>query len=86
MSDPQALSFAVIGCGRIAKNHVGPLTELPQAKLVAVCDLVPERAQVYSQKYGMPMYTNYYIMLQQEHEDKVGILALAACIPFTRSI
>lgn len=66
--------FALIGCGRIAKNHVGPLTELQRARLVAVCDLVPERARAYSEKFDVAMYTNYHSMLQSEKIDVVSIL------------
>jgi len=66
--------FALIGCGRIAKNHVGPLTELDRAELVAVCDLVPERAQTFSEKSGAAVYSNYHAMLQSEEIDVVSIL------------
>lgn len=66
--------FALIGCGRIAKNHVGPMTELPNAELVAVCDLKEERARALSEKCGVPMYTNYHRMLLKEQVDVVSIL------------
>jgi len=72
MKEP--VRFALIGCGRIAKNHVGPLTELKRAKLVAVCDLVPERAQQYSEQSGAAMHTNYHTMLRSEDIDVVSIL------------
>lgn len=66
--------FALIGCGRIAKNHLGPLTELPRAKLAAVCDLVPDRAKAIGQKANVPIYTNYHEMLRKEEIDVVNIL------------
>jgi predicted dehydrogenase len=66
--------FALIGCGRIVKNHLGPLTEILGAKLAAVCDLVPARAEGYSKKYDIPAYTNYHSMLKQEAVDAVCIL------------
>jgi UDP-N-acetyl-2-amino-2-deoxyglucuronate dehydrogenase len=68
------VKFAVIGCGRIAKNHVGPLTELERSKLVAVCDLVSERALEFAQKSGAALYTNYHTMLRSEDVDVVCIL------------
>ncbi|MBI5032981.1 MAG: Gfo/Idh/MocA family oxidoreductase [Chloroflexi bacterium] len=76
------LRFALIGCGRISKNHVGPLTEIPGAELVAVCDLVPERAQVWSKKFGIPSYTNYHTMLTHEQIDVVSILTPSGMHPF----
>jgi predicted dehydrogenase len=33
------LRFAVIGCGRIAKNYLAPLSGLPGGQLKAMCDL-----------------------------------------------
>lgn len=75
------LNFALIGCGRIAKNHVGPLTELAGARLVAVCDLVPERARALGTKAGVPAYTNYHAMLRQEHVDVVSILTPSGMHP-----
>lgn len=75
------IRFALIGCGRIAKNHVGPLSELFVAKLVAVCDLKPERAKALSDKCGVPMYTNYHEMLSQEQVDVVSILTPSGMHP-----
>jgi len=69
-----AVRFALVGCGRIAKNHVAPLTELDRARLVAVCDLLPERARPYAEKSGAKLYTNYHHMLRSEDIDVVGIL------------
>jgi predicted dehydrogenase len=75
------IRFALIGCGRIAKNHVGPLTELSRAKLVAVCDLVEERARGYAEKHGIAWYTNYHEMLSRENVDVVSILTPSGMHP-----
>lgn len=37
--------FAIVGCGRIAIRHLEAITGHPQAQLVAVYDVVTERAQ-----------------------------------------
>jgi UDP-N-acetyl-2-amino-2-deoxyglucuronate dehydrogenase len=73
--------FARIGCGRIAKNHVAPLTEIPVAKLVALCDLLPERAKGFADRHGLPAYTNYHTMLQKEAIDIVNILTPSGMHP-----
>ncbi len=75
------LRFALIGCGRIAKNHVGPLTEISGVKLVALCDLIPEKAQSHADKYGLPVYTNYHTMLRKEEVDVVCILTPSGMHP-----
>lgn len=68
------LRFAIIGCGRIAKNHVAPLAQLPGAKLVALCDLVAEKAHVYAGSHNLPVYANYHTMLLEEEVDVVCVL------------
>jgi len=73
--------FALIGCGRIAKNHVQPLTELPAARLVAVCDLVEERARAVADRCGVPAYRNYHEMLSSEPVDVVNILTPSGMHP-----
>ena len=82
MSRPDSrVRFAIVGCGRIAKNHVGPLTELPDAKLVALCDLVGERAAGFAGPLGLPTYTNYHEMLAAEQVDVTCILTPSGMHP-----
>ena len=47
------LRFALVGCGRIAPKHVDALTSgaVPGARLVAVCDIIVERAQAIANKH-----------------------------------
>ena len=37
--------FAIIGCGRISKNHLDAIEHAPHAKLVAVCDIDESKVQ-----------------------------------------
>jgi predicted dehydrogenase len=76
-----SLRCAIVGCGRIAKNHVGPLTELPGVKLAAVCDLAMERAKGYADRYGVAAYDNYHEMLAAERVDVVCILTPSGMHP-----
>ena len=68
------LKFAIVGCGRVAGNHLNAIAELPGARLVAVCDIVPERAQAYSKQFGVPWYEDYHAMLQREAVDVVCVI------------
>ncbi|RMH56449.1 MAG: gfo/Idh/MocA family oxidoreductase [Candidatus Hydrogenedentota bacterium] len=68
------MRFALIGCGRIAFRHVEALREIPEARLVAVCDLKSERAEAYAKEEGIPAYTNYHEMLSREEIDVVNII------------
>jgi len=72
---------AIVGCGRIAKNHVGPLREIPDLSLAAVCDLQQERAEAFGRAAGVPVYTNYHEMLARERIDIVCILTPSGMHP-----
>lgn len=77
----ERVRFAIIGCGRIVKNHARPLTELPGATLVAVCDIDCDRAKAASEAYRVPMYTNYHTMLTREGIDVVNIVTPSGMHP-----
>ena len=48
---------ALIGCGSIADNTYLPrIKDIPEADMVAVCDIIPERAKAYSEKFGVPAW------------------------------
>lgn len=67
-------NIAVIGCGRISKNHFESIAQLPyELKLVAVCDIIPERAQEAATKYGTKAYTDYDQLLDNEKVDLISI-------------
>ena len=71
------LKFALVGCGRIVKKHIEALLNIPKAELVAVCDIIPEKAEKAASIAGVPWYTSYDEMLQKHPEtDVVNILPL----------
>lgn len=51
------LGFGIIGCGKIAVKHGQALGEVAGARLVAVCDTVPDRASAFAAQYGGRPYT-----------------------------
>jgi len=47
------IRFAVVGCGRIAQNHIAAIAKHgDRARLVDVCDIVPEAARAAAQQSG----------------------------------
>jgi len=54
----------VIGAGGIAKNvHLPSLAEIENANVVALCDLVEDKAKALAEKYSIPhTYWNMYDM------------------------
>lgn len=73
---PNMLSFALIGCGRIAVRHSELLSSgaIDGARLAAVCDIVPEKARALGERCSVPYYTDLHDMLAKEQIDCVCIL------------
>lgn len=65
--------FGLIGCGRISKNHLEAIAAIPDAKLVAVCDIDESALKLCQDKYGCLGYKNYKEMLTNPNIDIVNI-------------
>lgn len=57
-------NFAIIGCGRIARRHAEQITKA--GYLLAVCDIIPERASELAQEFGARAYFSLDELLQKE--------------------
>lgn len=70
------ISFALVGCGRIAKRHseLLGLDQIKGAKLVSVCDNVIQKAERIAEKFDVPAYSNMDKMMQSESIDVVVVL------------
>jgi predicted dehydrogenase len=51
---PRRLRTAVIGCGHLGTFHARLARGLPQADLVMVVDIIPERARALAEELGVP--------------------------------
>ena len=69
------INFAIVGCGRIAQRHAEHISK--RGQLVAVCDIVQEKAEQLAAAYGAKAYTNYAEMLVNEK----AIDVIAVCSP-----
>ncbi|MCL5064103.1 MAG: Gfo/Idh/MocA family oxidoreductase [Firmicutes bacterium] len=47
------IRFGIIGCGVIAKLHAEAIARCPEAELIAVSDVIAERAQTFAQTHGV---------------------------------
>ena len=70
------LKFALVGCGRIAKRHseLLGLNQIEDALLVAVCDIIEEKAKKLGEQFNVPYYTDMDEMMQKEDIDVVSVL------------
>ena len=68
-------NIALVGCGTISFNHLTALSKLDYVKVVALCDIKPERAEARRAEFGLSakIYTDYYEMLEKEKLDAVHI-------------
>jgi UDP-N-acetyl-2-amino-2-deoxyglucuronate dehydrogenase len=65
--------IALVGCGRIAKNHFESIARIEGLRVSAVCDVVEARARDAGEQLGVPWYTSYDLMLEQAECDAVAI-------------
>lgn len=70
------LKFALLGCGRIARRHAELLAggRIAGATLAAVCDIDPERARSFSEKYQVPGFTDLHEMARTVDVDAFSVL------------
>lgn len=72
------MKFALVGCGRISKNHISAAIE-NKLEIDALCDIEPSKMKALDEKFGLSetgkcaYYTDYIEMLETEKPDLVAI-------------
>lgn len=76
MKSEQPLKIGIIGAGGIAAGvHLPSLKEIEGIEIVAICDLVAEKATRMAAEYRIPrVYTVYHELLARESLDAVFVL------------
>src|SRR5574340_1773506 len=74
-SMPEKLRFGIVGCGVIGPVHAEAIASLPDAELISVVDINPEKAQKLAYTYRVRAYTKLQDMLNKEPVDVVIICA-----------
>lgn len=68
------LRIAVLGCGRISKNHFASIEQYPEdLELAAVCDSNPETLEEHVAQYKVPGYSRIEALLAEEEIDLISI-------------
>ncbi|UOQ50372.1 Gfo/Idh/MocA family oxidoreductase [Gracilibacillus caseinilyticus] len=67
------LKVAVVGVNNIGSLHCNAYRENPDTELVAVCDLLEERAQAVATNYQTKAYTDLDALLDKEEIDIVSV-------------
>lgn len=68
------MKFAIVGCGRIAQRHAEHISK--RGRLIAVCDIVEEKAQQLASVYNAKPYASYAEMLK--HEPSIDVIAVCS--------
>src|SRR5258708_5532124 len=71
--------FGIIGCGVIAPTHASAVAALPNARLVAVADAVPEKARSFAAEHGVAWDADPGALLARPDIDVVSV-----CVPSGR--
>jgi len=74
MATQQRYGFGVIGCGVISETHISAIERIPEAKLVAVCDVAEQRARSTAEEHGVDWHTDIDELLARDDIDVVNIL------------
>lgn len=73
MSAPADIRIAVVGCGRIARNHFDAIAKVDGLVLAAVCDTSAERAREAGEQYDVPSFRTLEEMFAAVPCDAVAI-------------
>ncbi|MDF2662660.1 MAG: putative oxidoreductase domain protein, partial [Paenibacillus sp.] len=66
-----ALKIGIVGLNGIGKNHAACYQEDDLADLIAVCDVVKERADAVAEKYGVKAYYSLKDMIENEPDLQI---------------
>ncbi|HEY3397092.1 MAG TPA: Gfo/Idh/MocA family oxidoreductase [Armatimonadota bacterium] len=72
----EPIGFAIIGAGTIGPTHAEAIDKAPEARLVAVCDVVEEKARTLAEKYGAASVTDIAEVLTRDE-----VQAVCVCVP-----
>lgn len=65
MTSLPSFRVALVGCGRISKNHFDAIAKLDGLSISGVCDFVEQRAKAAGEELGVPWFTSYDTMLRE---------------------
>ena len=75
------LRLALVGCGRISRNHFDAISRIDGLDLVGVADIVPERAEAAALQPGVPGFASLAAMLAAVDCDVVTVAAPSGLHP-----
>lgn len=69
-----AFRYAIVGCGgQIAPLHINALSQLPDAEIIGMADVVAERGAARAAEVGVPFFSDHHTLLEKTRPDVVVI-------------
>ena len=69
----EKIKIAVIGCGRFSPSFVPILKAHPSVEKVYVCDIIPERAENFSQRFDVEIIDSFEAAIASDKINSVAI-------------
>jgi UDP-N-acetyl-2-amino-2-deoxyglucuronate dehydrogenase len=69
----KVVNIGIVGCGRIAQRHAHHINSTNGLKLVAVCDIVQEKADKLSLEYSCNAYYDFEKFISDDTIDLVSV-------------
>ena len=79
-TDGRKLRIGIIGCGGIAKRHAEAYLHMPDAEIVAGCDLIPGKAAEFMRGFGLEgAKTHYRDHIEMLSDESLELDAVSVC-------
>jgi len=81
------IRMAIVGCGRISKNHFGSIEKHgDNIELAAICDVKADVLEEHRLKYQVPAYISIESMLEKEDLDIVALCTPSGIHPYQTEV
>lgn len=72
------MKYALIGCGRVSGSHINAAIH-NNLEIVALCDIIPEKAQLLNEKYNLDaeIFSDYKEMLEKIKPEITAIATIS---------
>ena len=86
LKDKKIYKVAIVGCGRISGHHCRSIKSIDGLEIIAVCDLIEEKAKEYGEEFEIPFFTNYRKMFEVLPEIDMVVVATPSGMHFEHSL
>lgn len=69
----EPVRVGVVGCGRVAQDHLQTYQRLDEARIVAVADVNEPLSQSVATQFDCTPYTDFRVMLERERPEAISI-------------